>query len=157
MWFHVIYGKLSLWHLKMLCLYLLGHNCLHLTFEPYLSSKTYSRKYEKLTNIVIHAWKKYYWKSIFVENVWPANLALFIYVSTHCVETVKWLDYNRYSQLTRWCSGNASALGARGPGFNPRLRQGFLCLNFVLLLLCFYFFVQKLIIYYKSLQFILQC
>jgi len=22
------------------------------------------------------------------------NLALFIYVSTHCVETVKWLDYN---------------------------------------------------------------
>jgi len=27
--------------------------------------------------------------------------------------------------LTRWCSGNASALGARGPGFNPRFRQGF--------------------------------
>ena len=89
-------------------------------------------------------------KNVFVENVWPANLALFVYVSTHCVETVKWLDYNQYSQLTRWCSGNASALGAKGPGFNPRLRQGFLCLIFwVFLLLCFYFFVQKHIIYHK--------
>ena len=87
---------------------------------------------------------KYYRKNVFVENVWPANLALFVYVSIYCVETVKWLDYNRYSQLTRWCSGNASALGARGLGFNFRLRQGFLCLIFfVLLLLCFYFFVQN--------------
>ena len=33
-------------------------------------------------------------------------------------ETVKWLDYNRYTQLTRWCSGtcNASALGSI-PGY----------------------------------------
>jgi len=83
---------------------------------------------------------KYYRKDAFVENVWPANLALFVYVSTHCVETVKWLDYNWFTQLTRWCSGNAYALGARGPGFNPRLRQGFLCLIFcivvVFLLFC---------------------
>jgi len=86
---------------------------------------------------------KYYRKDVIVENVWPANLALFVYVSTHCVETVKWLDYNQYAQLTRWCSGNASALGTRGPGFNPRLRQGFLCLIFVLLSLCFYFFCPK--------------
>ena len=50
---------------------------------------------------------------VFVENVWPANLALFIYVSTHCVETVKWIDYNWHSQLTRWCSGNASAFGCK--------------------------------------------
>jgi len=41
----------------MLGLYLLGQNCLHLTFEPYLSSETYSSKYEKLPNIVIHACK----------------------------------------------------------------------------------------------------
>ena len=41
----------------MLCLYLLGQYCLHLTFESYLSSETYSRKYEKLPNIVIHACK----------------------------------------------------------------------------------------------------
>jgi len=78
----------------------------------------------------------YYRKNVFVENVWPANLALFVYVSTHCVETVKWLDYNRYSQLTRWCSGNASALSARGSGFDPRLRQGFLCLIFCIIYYC---------------------
>jgi len=113
----------------MLYLYLLGQNCLNLTFKPYLSSETFSRKYEKLPNIVVYACKILQ-KNVFVENVWPANLALFVYVSTHCVDTVKWLDYNRYSQLTQWCSGNASALGARGPGFNPRLRQGFLCLIF---------------------------
>jgi len=41
----------------MLGLYLLGQNCLHHTFEQYLSSETYSRKYEKLQNIVIPACK----------------------------------------------------------------------------------------------------
>jgi len=41
----------------MLGLYLLGQKCLHLTFEQYLSSKTYSRKYEILPNIVILACK----------------------------------------------------------------------------------------------------
>jgi len=65
-------------------------------------------------------------KNDFVENVWPANSALFIYVSTHCVETV--LNNNRYFQLTRWCRGNESSVVARGPGFNSTLRQGFLCL-----------------------------
>jgi len=43
--------------LKMLGLYLLGQNCLHLTFEQYLSSETYFHKYEKLPNIVILACK----------------------------------------------------------------------------------------------------
>jgi len=43
--------------LKMLCLYLLGQHCLHLTFKPYVSSETYSLKYEKLPNVVIHACK----------------------------------------------------------------------------------------------------
>ena len=28
-------------------------------------------------------------KNEFDENVWPANSALFIYVSSHCVKTVK--------------------------------------------------------------------
>jgi len=37
----------------MLCLYLLGQNCLHLTFLPHLGSETYSRKYEKLPNIIV--------------------------------------------------------------------------------------------------------
>jgi len=82
-------------------------------------------------------------KNVFVENVWPANLTLFVYVSTHYVETVKWLDYNRYFQLTRWCSGNASALGARGPGFNPRLRQGFYVCNFCFVVVLFLLFCPK--------------
>ena len=111
----------------MLCLYRLGQNYLHLTFKLYLSSETYSRKYEKQPNIVIYAYKNITEKNVFDENVWPASSALFIYISIHCVETLKWFDYNRYSQLTRWCSGNALDLIARGPGFNPRLRGGFLC------------------------------
>jgi len=41
----------------MLGLYLLGQTCLHLTFEQYLSSETYSRKYEKRQNLVILACK----------------------------------------------------------------------------------------------------
>ena len=54
----------------------------------------------KQRNLLPYIWKTA--KYIFVENVCDANLALFIYVLTHCVETVKWLDYNRNSQLTRW-------------------------------------------------------
>ena len=33
----------------------------------------------------------------------PAGSALFVYVSTRCVETVKKLDFDRYSQLTHSC------------------------------------------------------
>ena len=141
---------------NVLGLYLLCQNCLHLTFEQYFSSETYSRKYEKLPNIVILACKHITEKNAFVENVWPANLALFIYVSTHSFETVKWLDYNRYCQLTRWYSGNAFAFGARGPGFNPRIRQGFLCFIFCFVVV-FLLFCQKHIICHKSCQFLLQC
>jgi len=91
--------------------------CIFLVRTVYTDSETYSCKYEKLSNIVIHACKNITGKKI-VENVWPANSAfkLFSYVSTHCVKTVKTLDYNRSSQ------------GARGSGFNFRLRQGFLWL-----------------------------
>jgi len=58
----------------------------------------------------------------FVENGWPANSALFMYVSAHCVETVE-LEIARLLD-TRWYRGNASAFGARGPGFNSRFRLG---------------------------------
>jgi len=50
-----LFYKFPFQQLKMLDLYLLGQNCLHLTFKPYLSSETYSRNYEKLPNIVVHA------------------------------------------------------------------------------------------------------
>ena len=89
--------KLCFLELKMLGLYLVGQNCLHLTFAQYLSSETYSSKYEKLPNIVILACTIITEKMHLLKKSCPANLALFIYFSTHCVETVKWLDYNRYS------------------------------------------------------------
>ena len=59
-------------------------------------------------------------------------ILLFVYVSTHCLEIVKWLDYNRYSQLTQ-----------EVPGSIPGSGKGFYVWIFVLLLLCFYFFCQN--------------
>ena len=64
----------------MLCLYRLGQNRLHHNFLPYLSSETYSRKYEKLPNIVNHACTNITETNEFIENVWPANSTLFFYV-----------------------------------------------------------------------------
>jgi len=40
-------------------------------------------------------------------------------------------------------SGNASALGARGPGFNPRIRQVFLCFIFCFVVVVFLRFCKK--------------
>ena len=87
-----------------------------------------------------------------------------IYISTYCVETVKQLDYNRYSHLTRRFSGKAAALGARGPGFNFWLWQvsgsifgcGFM-FDFLFCCWCVFTFCQKHIICHKILQFLLKC
>ena len=35
----------------------LDQNCLHLSFKPYTSNKSYSRKYVKQTNVLIHAFQ----------------------------------------------------------------------------------------------------
>ena len=77
-------------------------------------------------------------KNEFVVNVWPANSALYIDVSTHCIETVNQLDYNRYLEMTRWSRGYASELGARGPGINSWLWQGVLYLIFCFVVVVFY-------------------
>ena len=82
-------------------------------------------------------------KNCFVKNVWPANWVLFIYIPTHYVKKNKELDFNRYLQLTRLARGNAPDCGARDPGFNSRLWQGFVCFVVVVILL----FVQKYIIH----------
>ena len=74
------------------------------------------------------------------------RLCLFMFRPIASKRLIK-LDYNPNFQLTWWCSGNASALGARGPRFNPRIRQGFLCFMFcfvvVVLLLFLSLFVTK--------------
>ena len=57
-------------------------NCLHLTVKPYLSSESYSRKYVKLPNNFPCMLTSNYRKIDFIEKVWLANLALFIYALT---------------------------------------------------------------------------
>ena len=70
------------------------------------------------------------------------NLYLFIYVSTHYVQTVKWLDYNRYCRLTRWCSGNASVWVQEVPGSIPGSGNG--CMfHFLLCCCCVFTFLSK--------------
>ena len=97
-------------------------------------------------------------KNVFDENVWPANLALFIYVSIHCVETVKWLDYNRYSQFNL-----VGAVVTHPPWVQevpcsiPGSRIGFYVRFFCVIVVMFLPFCQKHIICNKSLQILLQC
>jgi len=44
------------------------------------------------------------------------QISLFIYLSTLiALKQLNSIDYNRHSRLTWWCSGNASASGAKGP------------------------------------------
>jgi len=56
---------------------------------------------------------------------------------------LKNIVYNRYFQLTQWFRGNAPALGARCPGFNSRIRQGFLYLMFCFVVVVFLPFCPK--------------
>ena len=80
---------------------------------------------------------KYSEKTDLVENVWPANLRWFVYVSTNYVETIKKLDSNRYVQLSRWSRVNATECGARGFVSESRLWQGFVCLLFCFVVVWF--------------------
>jgi len=63
--------------------------------------------------------------------VWPANLALFVYVLTHYVETV------RLSRLSRWPRGYTPDRGARGPRFSSWRWQAFLCMLFCFVVVLF--------------------
>ena len=90
-------------------------------------------------------------KNEFVENVWPANSALFIYGSTHCMETVKSL-----LTINTPCWLSSTVVSGLGHGFNSRLRQGILCLIFCFVVVVFLLFVHKHIICHKSLQIPLQ-
>ena len=80
-------------------------------------------------------------KNEFVENVRPANSALFIYV-----RPISWKQLNSLLTINTlsWLSSTVvSGLGARGPGFNYRLRQGFLCLIFCFVVVVFLLFFTK--------------
>jgi len=60
-------------------------NCLHLTFKPHLISESYTRNYRHLPNIVGYSITE----KTLLKKVCRANLALFIFISSYCVETLK--------------------------------------------------------------------
>jgi len=134
----------------MICLYLLGQTCLHLTFKLYLNSETYSRKYEKLLNIVIHACKNITEKINLLKMCDP-QIRL-------CLFTFRPIAPKQLNSLTTidnlsWLSGAVVTHPfwvQDVPGSIPSSGKGFYVWFFVLLLLCFYFlskstlFVTKL-------------
>jgi len=140
--FFIIYIRHSR-TLKMLCLYLLGQYCLHLTFEPYLSSKTYSRKYEKLPNIVIQASKNNTEKMYLLKTSGPQIwLCLFMFRpltskklnGLTTTDTLSWLGRAVVTHLL-WVQEVQGSIPSSG--------KYFYVWCFVLLLLCFNFFCQK--------------
>jgi len=99
-------------------------------------------------DIVVHACKNITEKCI----CWKCLARKFGFVCLRFAskQLITWLDYNRYSQLTRWCSGNASALGARAPGFNPAPARVFM---FDVLFCCCCVFILCPKTHYLSQQF----
>jgi len=141
----------------MLGLYLIGQNCLHLTFEQYLSSETYSSKYEKLPNIVIlpckHITEKMHLLKMSGPQIW---LCLFTFRPVaskqlnglNTIDTVSWLSGAVVSHPF-W----VQAVRVQSPD-----TAWVLCFIFCfVVVVVFFLFCQKHIICHKSLQFLLQC
>jgi len=90
-----------------------------------------------------------------VCHLWWALQYLALWVTNRNIQSVypdaEWecpsASINKHNtpppQVSRWSKGNASDFGARSPGFNSGLWQGFLC--FCLVLLCFYFWAKTVI------------
>jgi len=67
-----------------------------------------------------------------------------------CLFTFRPIALKQLNSLTKMilaveklCKGKASDLGARGPGFNSRLWQGFLCFSFCFVVVVFLHFLSK--------------
>jgi len=131
----------------MLQLYLLGQNCLHLTFKSYLSSETYSRKYKKLPNIVIHACKNITEKMNLLKMSGPQIwLCLFTFRPIASKHLNSMTTFNTLS--LSWLVGAVVThpLWVQYvPGSIPGSGKGFYVWFFVLLLLCFYFLSKNTI------------
>jgi len=126
----------------MLCLYLLGQICLHLAFQQYLSSETYSHKYEKLPNIVIQACKNITEKMNLLKMCGPRiRICLFTFRTIaskqlNGLTTISILIWLGGAVVTRplWVKDVPGSI----PGSGKGLYVGF----FVVLLLCFYILTQ---------------
>jgi len=128
--------------IKMLGLYLLGQICLHLTFEQYLNSETYSRKYEKLPNIVILACKNITKKMHLLKMSGPQ---IWLFFFTFRPIASKQLNRLTTIDIVSWLGGvvvkhplwvQEVPIPGSGKGF-------YVSFFALLLLLCFYFFVKN--------------
>ena len=140
----------------MLCLYLLGQHCLHLTFYAYLSSKTYSRKYEKLPNIIIHACKILQKKRIRLKYVaHKFGLCLFTFRpiaskqlnSLTTIDTLSWLG-GAVVTYPLWVH--------EVPGSIPGSAKGFMFVFCLFCCLCVFTFCPETHYLSHNLQFFLQ-
>jgi len=127
--------------LKMLCLYLLGQNCLHLTYKPYWSSEAYSCKYGALSNIVIHTCINITEKMNLLKMCGSLiRLCLFMFRSIASNE----LNSLATIVTLSWLGGTEvkHPLLVRGdPCSIPGSGKGFYVWYIVLLLLCIYSFI----------------
>jgi len=113
-------------------------------------------KYEKLPNIVIHACKnnteKMYLLKMSGPQIWLCLFTFWPIVPKmlHGLTTIDTLSWLGGAVVTHplWVQELLGSIPSSGKGFYVWI--------FVLLLLCFYFFVKKIIICHISLQFLLQ-
>ena len=125
-------------------------------FKTYFSS--FSRKYEKLPNIVIHACKKKFWKMYLLKMSGPQIwLCLFTFRliaskqlnSLTTIDTLSWLG-GAVVTHPLWVQELPGSIPGSGNGF-------YVWLLVLLLLCCCFLCVQKHIIFHKISQFLLHC
>jgi len=127
----------------MLDLYLLGQNCLHLTFKPYLSSETYSRKYEKLPNIVVHASKILQKKLYLLKMSGPQ---IWLYLFTFRPIASKQLNGLTTIDILSWLCGAVVTHPLwvqEVPGSIPSSGKGFYVWFFCIVVVVFLLFLSK--------------
>jgi len=85
---------------------------------------------------------KYYRKNECLQTCGPQiRLCLFKFLP------IASKQLNISSQMSLWCRGNVSALDARGPGFNSRLRQGLICYIFYFVVVFLPFAMLNYLVY----------
>jgi len=106
-----------------------------------LSSESFSHNYEKLPDIVIHTCLNTTAKMALLkkrgQQIW---LCLFTFQPIALKQLNSLIGICMFS----WLSGSEVTLEARGPSFNARLCQGFLCLLYCFVIVVILIFVPKI-------------